>query len=446
MTDVENKAEKLQISACLIVKNEEADLDRCLASLHPYLRQIVVVDTGSTDNTVQIAEKYGATIGHFPWTGDFAAARNQSLKLAEEPWILVIDADECMTPESVPLLERILTLIDILAVEVVVNNLDDNGEGRPMKIVRLFRNMPALRFERAIHETIDMAVMEQCAKLSKTIAESAVTLNHYGYMKEKLQRKSGRNLEIMRRELKKDPDDLYLRTKEVEEMYKFGISEELDEKVEWVFRELQKKPQKEMKYVPFYPLISMMYVEMMIRKRDYQGGIEASDWALAHFKDEAWMMYFKGCCLFKSGSLEEATTQFKKCLELEIKPAYYHIEKGIASWLSLFHLGEIANAQGDELAAKEYWHQADAVMDLHTIQERVFENALRGSDFAAAMEICIRLLQENPGDTWALLSGAKVMKLLRMGDKAQGWLKMLLRLEPDNSEALELMAEIEADS
>lgn len=86
------------ISLCMIVKNEEALLDKCLSSVHGLVDEIIVVDTGSTDRTVEIAQAHGARIEHFKWCDDFAAARNYSLGFARGEWILILDADESLNP------------------------------------------------------------------------------------------------------------------------------------------------------------------------------------------------------------------------------------------------------------------------------------------------------------------------------------------------------------
>ena len=84
------------LSLAMIVKNEEKNLGHCLASVKDLVDEMVVVDTGSTDGTVALAESFGARLGHFPWTGDFAAARNESLRLSTGDWVLVLDADEAV--------------------------------------------------------------------------------------------------------------------------------------------------------------------------------------------------------------------------------------------------------------------------------------------------------------------------------------------------------------
>ncbi|MBC8066081.1 MAG: glycosyltransferase family 2 protein, partial [Chlorobia bacterium] len=98
----------IKLSACLIVKNESKNLSRCLESLKGIVDEIVVVDTGSTDDTVAIAESFGAKMGSFEWSHDFSAARNHSLEIATGDWVLWIDADEVLVPESVSAIQRAL--------------------------------------------------------------------------------------------------------------------------------------------------------------------------------------------------------------------------------------------------------------------------------------------------------------------------------------------------
>ena len=91
-----------KISACLIVKNEEEMLEPCLKSLQGVVDEIIVVDTGSTDGTIDIIKKYDCNLQHFEWINDFAAARNYAKSFATGDFMLVIDADERAEPSCVP--------------------------------------------------------------------------------------------------------------------------------------------------------------------------------------------------------------------------------------------------------------------------------------------------------------------------------------------------------
>src|SRR3989344_2135515 len=98
---------KQTISLCMIAKNEEKHLEECLNSVKELVDEVIIVDTGSTDKTKQIAKKFNAKIYDFKWVDDFSAARNESLKHATKDWILVLDADEVLDKEALKVIKNV---------------------------------------------------------------------------------------------------------------------------------------------------------------------------------------------------------------------------------------------------------------------------------------------------------------------------------------------------
>lgn len=199
------------LSACLIVKNEEAHLERCLASVQGVCDEIVVVDTGSTDRTLEIAKKFGARIGHFDWCDDFSAARNVSLDLATGHWALWIDADEELTPESHNAIREALIRPHFGGYFLkIVNLMDDDGDANQYvhTPVRLFRRIPEIRFEGRIHEQV-LQAFEQYGLLAATLANA--TLKHYGYRPAVMAEKDklARTVSMLEREVKEHPRDAF---------------------------------------------------------------------------------------------------------------------------------------------------------------------------------------------------------------------------------------------
>ena len=139
------------ISACLIVKNEEHNLRACLESIRPWVDEICIADTGSSDGTLAIAREFSAKIILFPWTESFAEARNASLSMAGEAWILVIDADERLRPECGPRLRSLVEGAVEQAFLVYQDNPSVEGGCQSIALPRLFRNRPEIRFSRRIH-------------------------------------------------------------------------------------------------------------------------------------------------------------------------------------------------------------------------------------------------------------------------------------------------------
>lgn len=143
------------VSACIIARNEERLIGDCLNSVRPFVNEVCVLDTGSSDRTVAIATGCGARVASFPWSDDFASARNAALALCKQPWILMIDADETFDPDSGPALSRILHgSSDHLAFLVARDDLAAQGGSRSVLLTRLFRNRPDIRYSYPVFEDI----------------------------------------------------------------------------------------------------------------------------------------------------------------------------------------------------------------------------------------------------------------------------------------------------
>ncbi len=176
---------KDRLSLCMIVKNEADILAECLKSVQDVVGEIVILDTGSTDDTVAIAESFGAKVGHYEWSNDFAAARNEALKLVTKEWILVLDADETLNSKSVADIEQAIAELDTLVVNLV--RYEIGAAQSPYSLVsRLFRNHPALKFERPYHAMIDDSVAELMTAESQWQVKNVdtVAIFHTGYKRE----------------------------------------------------------------------------------------------------------------------------------------------------------------------------------------------------------------------------------------------------------------------
>lgn len=197
------------LSACLIVRDEADQLLRCLRSLAPVVDDVVVVDTGSRDDTVEVARSAGARIARVPWQGDFSAARNTALGMARGDWILVLDADEELDEASYALLRQYLEDPTAEAhwcrVVSYLGDVPDDSNVVENQSVRLFRNRRRYRFRGRIHEQILPALTEAGAE----VKPSSITLLHYGYLAPvvALKQKVARNAAILQDEVQRHPED-----------------------------------------------------------------------------------------------------------------------------------------------------------------------------------------------------------------------------------------------
>jgi len=192
----------------MIVKNEEANLGRCLESVKRVADEIIIVDTGSTDRTVEIARQYGAKIFTHQWDDDFAAARNASLRSATSGWILVLDADEALAEEDQGRLRALLRRDGPTAYLLnIVSPVDDSRSRHAVinAFPRLFRNRPGIQFEGRIHEQVSPSI----AWVGGTVSPSEIRVHHRGYhgLWVDLSAKRQRNIRLLSRQLADHPED-----------------------------------------------------------------------------------------------------------------------------------------------------------------------------------------------------------------------------------------------
>lgn len=186
----------MPLSACLIVRDEERFLDRCLASLRGHVDEICVLDTGSGDRTVEIARSHGAILGSRPWDDDFSAARNASLDLASGDWILQVDADEELIPPALGAWSVLRDPATFCAL-VELDLRGDAGRSERTWQPRLFRRDPRLRYRRPLHETVLDGLAEAGLPPPRPVP---LLLVHHGYLGEVVSSrgKIERNVRILR--------------------------------------------------------------------------------------------------------------------------------------------------------------------------------------------------------------------------------------------------------
>ena len=193
------------LSASIIVRDEERHLGACLESIQPVVDEIVVVDTGSRDETKQIAEAHGARVFELAWRDDFAAARNFALSRSRGDWILYIDADERLCDHNPTALRTILGAPNLVGCRV---RLQARMGYTAFPELRLFRNDPRIRFEGVIHENIWPAIARYIEASGGEVADSDLELEHVGYDGPQ-DHKHRRNLPLLRESLKRDPTHAY---------------------------------------------------------------------------------------------------------------------------------------------------------------------------------------------------------------------------------------------
>jgi glycosyltransferase involved in cell wall biosynthesis len=207
------------LSLCLIVKNEQPVLDRCLSSARDAVDQIIVVDTGSTDDTVEIARDHGATVLRHDFADlDFAAARNRSLEAATGDFALVLDADETLHDDSAGLIRLLAEQGGDVGYVVDRHNRREGAPATVDHAVRLFALRPGFRYRGRVHETIDTAILEAGGRLRR----SHVIVEHHLPTAEREAEKGRLYRRLLERDLADDPDDVDRLTFLAAEHHKLG--------------------------------------------------------------------------------------------------------------------------------------------------------------------------------------------------------------------------------
>lgn len=248
------------LSIVMMVKNEESILERTLNSLKPLMNDIdtelVILDTGSTDGTLNIAKKFTDKVYTKDWNNNFGEMRNESLKYAKGEWVLVLDADEELLDYS--------RLIDFLngddckiynsgSIELLnLSSIEDNTKYNIGQIVRFFRNTKKLKYTGAVHEQPEYKL---------PIYNNIMTFKHYGYLfedEELRQRKHIRNLELLKESLKKNPGDAYI-------FYQLSKQYLVDDKLNDAYENMEKSYRIHSKegYIPEYVYEGLAHVYIL---------------------------------------------------------------------------------------------------------------------------------------------------------------------------------------
>lgn len=354
-----------KLSLCMIARNEEAYLAEALKSAQDVADEIIVVDTGSSDRTVEIAREYGAKVFFMEWQNDFAAARNESLRHATGEWVLVMDADERIPEQFKDNLRALLipTEQPLSYLIYIRNYLNEQDEGSVLGhyMVRLFRKTAESRFFGVIHEQLYPNWGEV------TIPEDSFHLNHYGYAKleKKAQKIENRNLPLIQKAL----DETRGKNASLYSFYAFYMGTSLTKTVEvrkWLKEAIETSP--EPRKAAHIPVAYIDYMRAIYYDRDYEEGIRVGDEALVrvpemeHYPD-FWDFY--GVLQLAGGHHDEAIKAFTKAVELVSNKSDQAIffashTSRIGGWGTLLNIGLAHALKGNQEQAQDFFKQSIA--------------------------------------------------------------------------------------
>lgn len=344
-------AEGQTLSLVMIVKDEEEMLPRCLGAAAAFVDEIVVVDTGSSDRTVEIAESFGARVLHHEWTGSFADARNVSFDAATCDWTLYLDADEVLVAEDGPKLRALLGQTWREAFYLSETNYTGElGEGSATvhNALRLFRTRPQYRFSGLLHEQILSTLPRH---LTERFCSVDVRIEHFGYLGvvRDAKEKSRRNIDLLLREREEQGDSPFLHFNLGSE-YAAAVDAELaltEFEAAWA---MMRASGDELR-LGFTPaLISRLVRALRVCGR-HEDAIARADEGLALLPGFTDLVYEQACAEKDLGRLDEAAARFERCIEMGDAPGGYTATVGTGTYRPTISLAEIHSGRGDHAAA-----------------------------------------------------------------------------------------------
>jgi Flp pilus assembly protein TadD len=339
------------LSAALIVRDESEFLADCLRSIQPVVDEIVVVDTGSVDDTPDIALAHGAVLHHRPWRGDFADARNAALDAAHGHWILYIDADERLAPVSRAHVDELLGSAEAVAYRLLFR---PSPRATPYREYRLWRHDPRIRFDGVIHEKVVPAIHAVADADRLQVLPCDLELVHHGYEGDQT-RKHHRNLPLLRRQRETEPGNLFVWHHLARVLEALGDPVEAERTLRAGLEVARSKPWND-------PLAVLLYADLvglsMVAGEDPTALLHEG---LALFPDNLVLVWQYARLLIQHGQYEPALQQLDRLAAVDVTtlpdkgPSYDQELVGElpheARGLCMFRLGRYAEAAEEYAAA-----------------------------------------------------------------------------------------------
>lgn len=352
------------LSLCMIVKDEEKFIGTCLESVKDYVDEMIIVDTGSTDRTIEICKSFGAKIFTFPWNGSFSDARNYGIERAAGDWILWLDADEKVDAEDVKKLREVFEHNDLFLCIHLINYVGDKVDPNltyEIAHTRLFQNHKGIKFKNKIHETLNTAEICEDYGIELAIKTLPIKVYHYGYLEnvDKEKNKTERNIRMLEKELKEKDYSPWIEYYIAGEYYRFKKYAEAFEYINRsIFGFLTQS-----QLPPAY-LYQLKY-SILITSGNYEGAWPSIEKAIQLYPDYVDLHFYKGVILYNKGSFEDALKTFDKCLEIGEGNLYYLSLKGFGTFQALYYKGACLEKLGQIEAAAKCYEQANGISETY---------------------------------------------------------------------------------
>jgi tetratricopeptide (TPR) repeat protein len=341
----------LRLSLCMIVRDEQEMLPRCLAAVAAAVDEIVIVDTGSTDATIELARSVGARVIERPWTGSFAEARNVSFEAATGDWLMYLDADEVLVREDAQLLRSLTTRSwreAFYLSETNYTGAPEDGTAVVHNALRVFRNRPEYRFEGRLHEQIAHRLP---VYLPERVETTNVRVEHYGYLGivRDARQKSRRNIELLRLQQAEGLPSAFLHYNLGCEYAASGERVASLPEFERAWELLERSTNRDsQRFAP--ALLSRLVKALRVCGRP-RAALARAEEGLRLYPDFTDLVFEQALAAIALEQPERAIELCERCIEMGDAPRGYTATVGAGTYLPRLHLAELRRARGEHIEA-----------------------------------------------------------------------------------------------
>ncbi len=418
------------LSVCMIVKNEEQSLAKCLKSVVSFADEIVVVDTGSTDRTIQIARGNGAKVITADWRNDFSYSRNISISNASSSWVLWLDADDIVTEGAAVALNKMKREIEepVAAFGIKVKNVQPGGLGEEFLQVRLFPNDRRLKFEKKVHEQIAPSLTRLGYKI---LYLTDIEIHHTGYQDESIKRaKALRNRKILEEDMPNFPDDpnylaAYGDT--------FAMNDEWEKAAE-VYRSVMEIPncrQKQSDIFDYMPVtIALSYKHL----KRYEEAMEWVNKGLALQKDKIELLFLGAEIAYDFGDFDRSFSLYQQTINAPEKVLSTATDFTALKSKALVRCGNILLKMGKAAEARAMYERIrQGSVEFFDVPASIAETYMKEGDIKEALRFYSESILKYPGKDIRAYRGMIDISL-KFGkfDDATGFCEKGLSFFPDD--------------
>ena len=349
------RPKEIRLSLCMIVRDNADTIGPCLDSIKPWVDEMIIVDTGSKDQTPELVRQRGANLHHFPWCDDFSAARNESLKHASGEWIFWMDSDDTIDEESGRKLQQLAArehdpsvLGHVMQVHCPGSEEDGKNDVTVVDHVKLIRNRPDLRFEGKIHEQVLPAIRRAGGEVEFT--DIFVVHSGSDHSPEGHERKLQRDFHLLKLELEDRPDHPF-------GLFNLGMThadaDQHEEAVEALRRSIQVSQSAESHVRKAYAILIGSLGQLSRHEEAQQACREARQ----HYPQDLELLFREGVLHHHFKRFEEAEKAYLAVLDNHEPRHFASIDQGVAGYKARHNLAIVYEDMGRPDKAETQWRK-----------------------------------------------------------------------------------------